>query len=69
MDRTVDTTTRYLTIPQAAVYLGFSPKHLYRLVQERRIPFIRKGKMILFDKSALDQWMVEDTVPPLSVWK
>ena len=59
---------RYLRIPQAATYLGFSAKTLYRMAEEKRIPHIKKGRTIFFDRNALDKWMQDGLVNPLSVW-
>jgi len=59
---------RYIRIPQAASYLGLAAKTLYRLTEERRIPHIRKGRTIFFDRQALDKWMQAGAVNPLSVW-
>ncbi len=68
MKSPVNVTPRYLRVPQAAAYLGFAPKTLYRLVEEKRIPYIRKRRTLLFDKPALDKWMQADSVNPLRVW-
>ena len=59
---------RYLRVGQAAVYMGLASKTIYRLAEERRIPFIRKGRTLLFDRLALDKWMQDSSVTPLSVW-
>jgi len=59
---------RYLRIPQAATYLGLAPKTLYRLAEERRIPHIKKGRTIFFDRMALDKWMQDGLITPLTVW-
>ena len=72
-DRTVpnlssEITPRYLRVPQAAVYVGLATKTIYRMAEERRIPFIRKGRTLLFDRVALDKWMQLGAVSPLSVW-
>ncbi len=68
MKTSAEVTPRYLRIPQAAAYLGFAPKTLYRLVEEKRIPYIRKRRTLLFDKPALDKWMQAASVNPLRVW-
>ena len=65
---TQDTTPRYLRVPQAASYLGLAPKTLYRLAEEKRIPHIRKGRTIFFDRVALDKWMQDGLINPLPVW-
>jgi len=61
-------TPRYLRLPDAASYLGYKDKTVYKLVGEKRIPFIRKGRTLFFDKMALDKWMQDDQVTPLPVW-
>jgi len=48
MDTSQGINPRYLRIPQAATYLGLAPKTLYRLAEERRIPYIRKGRTLFF---------------------
>ena len=60
---------RYLRVRQAAIYIGLASKTVYRLAEERRIPFIRKGRTLLFDRLALDKWMQDSAVAPLSVWR
>jgi len=61
-------TPRYLRVSQAAGYLGLAPKTLYRLAEERRIPHIKKGRTIFFDRMALDKWMQDGLINPLAVW-
>ncbi len=69
MNTPQEITPRYLRIPQAASYLGLAPKTLYRLAEEKRIPHIRNGRTLFFDRLALDKWMQTGTVSPLPVWE
>jgi excisionase family DNA binding protein len=47
-----------LDIHQAAACLGCSPRYLRRLIQERRIPFVRLGgTKIRFSIRELDAWV------------
>lgn len=65
---------RYFSVKEAALYLGLSTKSLYRLVDDRRIPFVAisilsrgpeaKRKRIRFDRQALDAFMAENSVVP-----
>ncbi len=64
-----DISPRYLRVSQAACYLGLASKTLYRLAEEKRIPYIRKGRTIFFDRLALDKWMQAGAVRPLAVWE
>lgn len=47
----------YLKIGQAAVILGFSVQHMYRLARDGNIPSIKVGKSLRFDAKALDKFM------------
>jgi excisionase family DNA binding protein len=53
---------RYLDINGASAYLGRSDRALYNLVWRQAIPFIRRGRRVLFDRKALDRWMQEGRV-------
>ena len=50
-----------LDVAKAASYLGTSERHIRRLVEERRIPFIKLGDgrsaRLRFDAAQLDQWL------------
>ena len=50
---------RLLDIDAVAEQLGTSVRHLRRLVQERRIPVVRVGRLIRFDPADLDAWLEE----------
>jgi excisionase family DNA binding protein len=52
-----------LEINGAATYLDDTVRHLRRLVDERRIPFVKVGGKIRFRIADLDTWLDESTVP------
>lgn len=37
--------------------LGVSVRHVRRLVQERRIPFLKWGHLLRFDPDDIDDWL------------
>jgi excisionase family DNA binding protein len=45
---------RLVTISEAAEYLAVSVSTLYGWVYQRRIPFVKVGRALRFDKSDLD---------------
>jgi excisionase family DNA binding protein len=52
-----------LDIPAVAVRLGCSESYVRRLVQERRIPFVRlAGTRIRFEELKLDLWLDDQRV-------
>ena len=47
----------YLTLAEAAAFLGFKESYLYRLTSSRQIPFFKYGgRRVLFERSALETW-------------
>lgn len=52
-----------LSLPEASERLQVSRWHLYKLVADREIPFMRVGrKAIRFQPAALEEWIKERTV-------
>jgi len=58
----------YLTAAEAAAYLRYpTVKAIYQAVRAGRIPtwcVSRRGRCLLFNVRALDQWLHEDTMRP-----
>lgn len=48
---------RYLTVAQAAHYLGRTVPAMYHLAEEARIPFKKAGGRLVFDIRELDRWV------------
>lgn len=48
---------RLLTITEIAEVLGVEPRHIRRLVQERRIPYIKWGHLLRFDPDEIRPWL------------
>ena len=46
-----------MDLPTVAKYLGVGERHIRRLVQERRIPFIKWGHPLRFDPDEIDAWV------------
>jgi excisionase family DNA binding protein len=54
----VQTDKKWLTIREAATYIGMSVGFLRKAVRLRRVPYTRIGnKSLRFDRNALDQWL------------
>jgi excisionase family DNA binding protein len=47
---------RFMTVREAAELLRLAPKSLYSLVSQRRIPFRKAGRRLLFLESELLDW-------------
>jgi len=56
-----------LNIKEASEYLGITVGSLYKLVWQRRIPFVKIGKALRFDKEKIDKWIEENTVEEIKI--
>jgi len=59
------TISRLISIQEAATYIGLSPHTLYTMVSQRRIPFVKVGRLVKFDVELLDKWIKQHTVMPM----
>jgi excisionase family DNA binding protein len=59
---------RLLNIQEAALYTGLSKHTLYTMTSERRIPFVKVGRLTKFDLETLDKWIKHQTVMPVAKW-
>ncbi|WHZ27567.1 MAG: hypothetical protein OJF51_002364 [Nitrospira sp.] len=55
-------TRRLLNIRQVADYTGLSVHTLYTMVSQRRIPFVKLGRLTKFDRYELDRWIESHSV-------
>ena len=55
---------RLLDLRGIADHLGTSERHVRRLVQERRIPFIKIGHFVRFDPGEIAEWLETARVAP-----
>ena len=46
-----------MTIQQVADLLGLSMHTLYKMVNQRRIPHVKVGRLLRFDREKLDEWL------------
>ena len=51
-----------LTVNQAADYINVSERYMRRLVQERRITFIKVGRLLRFSPEVLDAFLDENVI-------
>jgi excisionase family DNA binding protein len=58
-------TRRLLDIREVALYTGLSKHTLYTMVSQRRIPFVKLGRLTKFDLYELDRWIASKSVKVL----
>ena len=57
-----DTLPHLLTIDQLVERLGTSTRHVRRLIAERRIPYLKVGKFVRFDREEISRWLDDSRV-------
>ena len=59
---------KYLTVKEAAIYLKIPENTLRsKLITGRKIPFIKRGNSIRFNRTKLDDWMESQEVEPITM--
>ena len=56
---------RLLDIREVETYTGLAVPTLYTMVSQRRIPFVKLGRLVKFDKGKVDEWIKYNTVMPM----
>jgi excisionase family DNA binding protein len=59
--------TRLLDVDGLAEYVGISKYTVYTMVSQRRIPFVKVGRLTKFDLQAIDAWISQHSVKPRKV--
>jgi excisionase family DNA binding protein len=49
-------TPRFLTVEEIAEILRLKPRTIYNMVSQRRIPFRKAGRQLLFDVGEIEEW-------------
>lgn len=56
-ENTIQENKGFLSLAEAADFLGLKKSYLYRLTSTRQIPFFKYGgRIILFERTALENW-------------
>lgn len=50
---------KHMSVKETAAYLGASQYKTYELARQKKIPHFKIGAKIVFRKSALDQWIMQ----------
>jgi excisionase family DNA binding protein len=46
-----------LSIDELAEHLGVTVRHVRRLVAERRVPYLKVGRLVRFDPAEITAWL------------
>jgi excisionase family DNA binding protein len=47
---------------ELAERLGVTPRHVRRLVAEKRVPYVKVGRFVRFDPAAIASWLDQSRV-------
>ena len=53
---------RYLDVQELASYIRSTPASVRQLIHRRRLPFIKRGSRVLFDREEIDRFLAEHSV-------
>ena len=56
---------RLLNIQEAAQYTGLSVHTLYTMISQKRVPYLKVGRLVKFDRAGLDKWIKQLSVMPM----
>jgi excisionase family DNA binding protein len=56
-DSTLNRLPELMNIDQLAQRLGITVRHVRRLVAERRVPYLKVGKLVRFDSGEIATWL------------
>ncbi|MGH9083207.1 MAG: helix-turn-helix domain-containing protein [Acidimicrobiales bacterium] len=57
-----DTIPHLLNIDQLAEQLGITVRHVRRLIAERRVPYLKVGKLVRFAPADIAAWLDEGRI-------
>ena len=60
----MSTTKRLLTVDDTAAYLGISKLTVYDWISQKKIEYVKIGRLVKFDQRILDRWIDQHTVKP-----
>jgi excisionase family DNA binding protein len=58
---------RLVGISDIAHYVGLSKHTVYTMVSQRRIPFVKVGRLTRFDLRSVDSWIKQHSVKPMGL--
>jgi excisionase family DNA binding protein len=65
MNKQAPLTRRLLSVKETSDYTGLSRHTLYTMDSQRRIPYVKVGRLTKFDVALLDEWLKQHTVMPM----
>ena len=67
MERQGSNNQPLINVQEVAQRLNMAVTTIYKMVSQRRIPFVKIGGALKFDLPALEKWLKEQTVLPMAL--
>ncbi|WP_271855125.1 helix-turn-helix domain-containing protein [Patiriisocius marinus] len=64
--RSTNYSPNFMTIDELSVYINLTRGSIYQHTWAKKIPHIKRGKKLYFEKSKIDEWMREGTQTTVS---
>ena len=58
----IESLPKLVSVRELAETLGVKPTTIYQWVNQRKIPYVKLGKRILFKPKDINRWIEENTV-------
>ena len=58
-------TRKLLSVKEVSGYTGLATDTIYTMVSQRRIPYVKVGRLVKFDDAMLQAWIKQHTVMPM----
>ena len=59
---------RFLDIPGLCTYLEIKKQTAYSWVYQKKIPYLKIGRLVKFDKQEIDRWIDSKRVPVSDIY-
>ena len=58
---------RLISVHELSETLGLSINTIYAWINQKKVPYIKMGRLVKFDIQTIDKWIEEKTVSPMSI--
>ena len=55
-------TKRYLSPQELSEYMGIAIQTIYEWTSQKKVPYIKLGRLVKFDQGEIDTWMKSQSV-------
>jgi excisionase family DNA binding protein len=57
---------KLLTVKEVSAITGLAPDTIYKMISQRRIPFVRVGRLRKFRPKDIETWIDQQSVEPIN---